>query len=143
MCASRRSSAGAYNILVSTAPLTPRPKSSFHLKVGPRVLVQNDYRGLAAARPRGIGRCIDSHSLQFRRELGLQQCSDAEHACKLEPLRDQRQHTIRAEAEYQKRLIKEVRHELCLLLYYTVLNDLVDFLPGRSSLSGLRCGHRQ
>jgi hypothetical protein len=32
---------------------------------------------------RGVGRCIDSHSLQIRRELALQQCSAAEQAREL------------------------------------------------------------
>src|SRR5277367_3053221 len=69
----------------------------FHLKVRRRVLVQHDYRSLAAGQLRGIGRCIDSRGLQLRREVGLQQCSAAERACKLETVRDWLQRIVRAE----------------------------------------------
>jgi len=78
MCASRLSSAGACNISVSTAPLTPRPKSSSHLKARYGVLIQKDHRCPAAGPFRGVGSCIDSRSHQPRRELGPQQCSAAE-----------------------------------------------------------------
>ena len=82
-------------------------KVEFHLDVRHRVLVQNDHRCLDAAQLRGIGRCIDSCSLQLRRELGLQQYSVAERTCKLETTRDWPQRIVRAKG--RNRCIERMR----------------------------------
>jgi hypothetical protein len=96
MCASRLSSPGACNVSVCTTPPASRPKFEFHLKVCCRVLVQNGHGCVPARQFRGIRRCIDSRIPQLGRELRLQQCSAAERACKLQPIRDRLQHIVRA-----------------------------------------------
>src|SRR5580692_3799708 len=82
------------------------------------------------------GRCIDSRSLQLRRELGLQQCSAAERTRKLEPIRDRLQHIVRAKCP--NRCIERMR--MRGNLYGSFALRFEKRVTGKRSANGI--GHR-